>query len=786
MKILFFATNSFPFGKGEPLVANQINSFSREFDKIIIISSDVTNSLSYQLPENVEVYRVSFHLKPILKIVGLLNWNNKIIKDEIKFVKQNNKEAYSFAILKVMLNSYKIATRYKSIYKNIIQSQKLMNEELFFHSYWCTEAVVGFALLRNELPKASMYSRFHAYDLYVERHKPNYLPFRKLIISNLDKLFFISEQGLSYFKRLYGGLVDDNKLILNRLGVDHTIEYESQEKVNFKGIRIVTCSSLIKLKRIHLLIEALSLIDSIEIDWVHFGEGTLLDELKQLSIDKLDSKINISYTFFGFIENNDLQKYYHSNKVDLFINTSKYEGIPISIMEAFAYKIPCIATDVGGVSEIVNSENGYLLSVDFKINELKHCIESFVFLTNEEKMKKQEHAFLTWKLHYNGQRNYEELIKEILPSYQMCKRCIYDNKIYPSIRFDEEGICEVCHIYDDLQKKTVFKNDEGEKKLESLLSKIKSEGKNKEYDCILGVSGGVDSSYLAYLAKQWGLKPLILHVDNGWNSELAVQNIENILKVLDFNLYTHVIDWEEMRDMQLSFFKASVVDIDLPFDNAFMAILFQIAKKYKIKYILSGHNTVTEGWMPPNFTHYKLDTLNLKAIHKKFGTKKFGKFPIIGPLKIWIYSRWFKIEFASPLDFVEYNKSDVKKKLIDEMNWRDYGGKHYENNFTKFYQGYILPTKFHVDKRKAHLSTLICSNQITKEEALETIKLPAYKAEELVSDKEFFIKKMGLTMTQFEEIMNLPIKKHTDYPSYINVINKLRRLKKLLIPQKNS
>ena len=364
--------------------------------------------------------------------------------------------------------------------------------------------------------------------------------------------------------------------------------------------------------------------------------------------------------------------------------------------------------------------------------------------------------------------------------YQQCSKCLFDNNDYPEIKFDESGVCSVCHIYDDLQARTVKKGQEGKLFLNSQIAAIKLVGQNKKYDCIVGVSGGVDSSYMAYLAKQWGLKPLILHVDNGWNSELAVGNIERLVQTLGFDLYTEVIDWPEMRDIQLAFFRASVLDIDLPFDNIFMAILYKIAVKYKIKYIISGHNTVTEGWMPDTFCHYKLDTINLKAIQKQFGTLRLKHFPMIGPFDEWWFKKVHHIQFVSPLDCIEYNKAEIKQFLISEMGWRDYGGKHYENIFTKFYQGYILPVKFGIDKRKSHLSTLICSGQITKQEALEEIKKPSYDAEELKKDKEFFIKKIGITEEEFEGIMALPIKKHTDFPSYINIFKRLSKIKRAI------
>ena len=782
MKILFFATNSYPYGKGEPLIPDKINLLSKDFDKIIIVSSDPNTEVCYQLPTNVVSYRVPFNLTRFQKISGILNFFSKNVIIERQFVKETNKIKSSFSILKVILNSYSISLRFKKFYLKIIAEQELEHEKLFFHSYWCTEAAIGFTLLKKKYPHAKMNSRVHAYDLYLERHNPPYLPFRKQLVENLDKFFFISDQGKKYFEELYFNIVDEKKLIVNRLGVSPIIEFNSKFEVVFRNqIKIVSCSSLIGLKRIELMIDAFGSIDDIQIEWTHFGDGPLLEKYKELGKQKLGVKKNIQFNFYGYIENTELLAYYNNNHVDLFLNTSKYEGIPISIMEAMAFKIPCIATNVGGVSEIISHSNGYLLPVNFSIDELKNIIVEHHQLTPENIEKKRESAFDTWRDLYDGKKNHKDLISEMITTSQTCSRCLYDTNDYPVIKFDKQGVCEICHIYDDLQQKTVFKDEAGRQKLGELLAEIKKEGEDKDYNCLLGVSGGVDSSYLAYLAKEWGLKPLILHVDNGWNSELATRNIENILKVLDYNLYTHVIDWEEMRDMQLAFFKASVVDIDLPFDNSFMAILYQIARKFKIKYILSGHNTVTEGWMPPTFTHYKLDTINLKSIHKEFGTIKTKSFPTIGPLKVWFYNKFHKIKFISPLDYIEYNKTQVKKKLMEELNWRDYGGKHYENMFTKFYQGYILPEKFKVDKRKSHLSTLICSGQISKEEALKELEKPAYKTDELHGDKEFFIKKMELTESEFEEIMSRPVRKHVHYSSYIKVINTIRKVKRMII-----
>lgn len=372
-------------------------------------------------------------------------------------------------------------------------------------------------------------------------------------------------------------------------------------------------------------------------------------------------------------------------------------------------------------------------------------------------------------------------------AYQICTKCILDTNDYPAMHFDAKGVCEICRIYDDLARRTIVRGEAGQRKLEQMIADIKTAGQGHEYDCIVGISGGVDSTYVAWLSKQWGLRPLVMHIDNGWNSELAVMNIENIVKKLGYDLYTYVLNWNQMKDLQLSFMKASVVDIDLPFDNAFMAVLYQLADKHKIKYILSGHNTETEGYLPPNWVHNKLDTMNMRDIHKRFGTESIKGFPMIGMLRMWYYKKVKKVKMVTPLDYIDYNKDKVKKFIIDELEWRDYGGKHYENIFTRFYQGYILPEKFGINKRKSHLSTLVCSGQITREQALEEDKKPIYDTDLLKIDKEFFLKKFRLSEQEFSNIMALPVKQHTDYKSYMNVYKKLRpyyRFLKRLIGKK--
>lgn len=348
-------------------------------------------------------------------------------------------------------------------------------------------------------------------------------------------------------------------------------------------------------------------------------------------------------------------------------------------------------------------------------------------------------------------------------SYQQCAKTVMDNIADPNISFDKNGICNYYYEYIEQEKKHVKKGQEGVEFYTKKINQIKKDGQNKKYDCILGLSGGVDSSYLAYLAKKEGLRPLVVHFDNGWNSELAVKNIESIVSILGFDLYTYVINWEEFKDLQLAYLKASVIDIEVITDHAIMATLYQLAAKHKINYFLSGYNIVTEAILPNSWVFNKQDAENIKDISKKYGTIPLKTFPLLTMSKKRYYSMLMNVESVTLLNYIEYNKNSVKKLLMKELNWKDYGGKHYESVWTRFYQGYILPKKFKVDKRKAHLSTLICSGQLTKEEALEELKQPIYNAEQLEIDKEFVLKKLGLTTAQFETLMLLPPQPHKNF-----------------------
>ncbi len=347
-------------------------------------------------------------------------------------------------------------------------------------------------------------------------------------------------------------------------------------------------------------------------------------------------------------------------------------------------------------------------------------------------------------------------------NYKQCSISVMDNIADPNISFDEKGICNYYYEYLEKEKNSVYKGEAGKEKLDAIVTKIKETGKGKKYDCITGVSGGVDSTYLALQAKKMGLNPLIVHFDNGWNSELAVKNIENIIGRLGFDLYTLVVDWHEFKDIQLAFIKASVVDIETVTDHAIIATLYKLAIVNNIKYVLSGANVVTEAVLPSYWIYNKIDHINIIDIHKNYGSVPLKTYPL--------YNRKLKktvelksIESITPLDYMPYIKADVKNSITEELGWRDYGGKHYESVFTRFYQGYILPNKFHIDKRKAHLSNLIFSGQITKQHALAELQQPIYNENQMKIDKEFVLKKLELSDGEFNELMKRPRKEHTDF-----------------------
>jgi N-acetyl sugar amidotransferase len=348
--------------------------------------------------------------------------------------------------------------------------------------------------------------------------------------------------------------------------------------------------------------------------------------------------------------------------------------------------------------------------------------------------------------------------------YKQCERCLMDTTT-SCIKFDENGICNFCMDYEVSLKKTVFDFSIAERtaQLNSLLSKIKDEGKGKPYDCILGISGGMDSSYLCILAKEWGLRPLIVHFDNGWNSDLAVTNINSILNKLGFELYTYVINWEQFKDLQMAYFKASVLDIEVPNDQLIFAVLFKVAKEKGIKNIISGNNIYTEEILPYDWAfHHKFDLTNLTNIHNQFGKASIKGFPTLSLKDRAKYKQQgFKIHTV--FEYLDYNYDEIKQRLEKEFNYIFYECKHFESIFTRFYQGHILPKKWNIDKRKAHLSCLVMANFMTREGALKELEEPPYAIEKQLEDKAYVAKKWDLSLAEFDEILNRPPVSHDIY-----------------------
>jgi N-acetyl sugar amidotransferase len=350
----------------------------------------------------------------------------------------------------------------------------------------------------------------------------------------------------------------------------------------------------------------------------------------------------------------------------------------------------------------------------------------------------------------------------------------------PDIKFDENGVSNHYYEYHALAKRLLLPPRERQEALEKIVQQIKNAGKNKEYDCLLGLSGGVDSSFMAYLAARLGLRPLAIHFDNGWNSEFAVKNIEGIVKKLNFDLETYVIDWEEFKDIQVAFLKASVPNVEVPTDHAIKASLFKIASRRGINYILSGSNVVTEGILPRSWGHQADDLKSLKAIHRRFGKIRLKSFPQLSIGKYAYYTLLKRIKSIRILDYIDYNKTKAIQTLEAELGWKYYGGKHYESVFTQFFQAYYLPEKFNIDKRKAHLSTLICSGQTTRSEALEELNKELYPQAILHEHLTYVLKKLSLTEGDWKEIMDAPLHTHNDFPSNENLIKTLISIKNKL------
>jgi len=354
---------------------------------------------------------------------------------------------------------------------------------------------------------------------------------------------------------------------------------------------------------------------------------------------------------------------------------------------------------------------------------------------------------------------------------QICTNCVMDTTD-SKITFDEHGVCDNC---DTFYKKILPKwhtDDRERKVLNKIIEKIKKEGKGKDFNCILGISGGIDSSYLTYVVKEeFGLRPLVFHVDAGWNSQIAVNNIERLIDGLSLDLYTEVINWEEIKDLQLAFFKSGVPHIDVPQDHAYFATMYQFASKHNVKYIMTGGNYSTECVRNPiEWMYYQSDAIQLKDIHKNFGLKPLTNYPVTNILWHKVYLPYIRgVKLIRPLDYIPYNKEDAMQLLMDKFGYQKYPQKHFESRFTRFYESYWLPERFGYDTRKVQYSSLILTGQMTREEAIQKLTIPAYDKETIKQDFEFVATKLDISKEELQNYMDAPQKTYKDYKSQKNI-----------------
>ncbi|MBN1999832.1 N-acetyl sugar amidotransferase [candidate division KSB1 bacterium] len=354
---------------------------------------------------------------------------------------------------------------------------------------------------------------------------------------------------------------------------------------------------------------------------------------------------------------------------------------------------------------------------------------------------------------------------------QRCTRCVMDTTD-PWIRFDSGGICQYCHLHDRLEQEYPL-DSSGEDVFYGIIDEIKRRGANKPYDCVIGVSGGTDSTYQLYLAKKLHLRPLVVHFDNGWDTEIAVSNIKNATEKLGFDLYTYVVNWEEFKNLQIAFLKASTPDCEIPTDIGIKATLYRAAAENDIQYIVNGHSFRTEGKVPIMWSYG--DGRYIKSVQKIYGSMKLSSFPNFTLFDLFYYSYLKHIKQFRLLYYFPYNKKSIKELLKKELDWQDYGGHHYESVYTRFYQGYILPEKFGIDKRKREFSALIRSGQLGRRQALDILNNTApMPKDQAKSDRIYVIKKLGLSNDEFFDIMRQKPRSFLEFPNYYNILKRYR------------
>ncbi len=367
--------------------------------------------------------------------------------------------------------------------------------------------------------------------------------------------------------------------------------------------------------------------------------------------------------------------------------------------------------------------------------------------------------------------------------FQICTRCIMDTTD-PEIVFDVNGYCNHCTTAIQQLTKGYLPNTEGQRRLDVILQRIRKDGKGKKYDCIIGLSGGIDSSFLAWKTKNWGLRILLFHVDGGWNTEASRHNVHILAEKLGYDLHVYTIDWEEMRDLQVAYMKSGLANLDVPQDHAFFAVLFKKCDEFGIPHWIAGMNLVSESILPKAWGYTALDSHQILDVHKRYGKRPLRTYPIIS---LWDYCKFYgnipfisSIQVHTPLNLMPYDVFAARETLVNEAGWQNYGRKHEESLFTKLFQNYILPHKFGYDKRKAHYSSLIVSGVMTRDQALEAMKEPTYTDSELAEDIRKVRERLELSEREWETIMNVPCATWQDYANYESIKSFARKIKCLL------
>lgn len=361
-------------------------------------------------------------------------------------------------------------------------------------------------------------------------------------------------------------------------------------------------------------------------------------------------------------------------------------------------------------------------------------------------------------------------------NYQVCNRCVMDNKSDKTIRFDEKGVCNYCtEAFDQINTTTYFPNEQGRQKLEELIEKIKFDNRDKEYDCLMGISGGLDSSYLAYLGYKWGLRMLAVHIDDGFDTDISQKNVRRLCEAANIDLRIIKPDKEQYYSLIKAYMRAGVPDLAVPQDNILLAFLHDVAKDSGVKYFLSGGNFALECILQKGNTYNAMDVVNIKDINKKYGINKIDKLKFISSYKKYLLQKKGVIVNVRPLNYIDYNMKKAYEELKDFCGFEYYGGKHLENIFTAFVQLYWLPKKFNVDKRTSHLSSMIVSGQLSRDDALKELENPIYDESLMNSYIEYIKKELRITDDEFDDIMASPTHQHCDYKTdkMSNVLRKI-------------